>query len=132
MSWTPDPELHQMFLDELTTRAGRMVEGADAVSSGDVGSIDLSTMKREGHTIKGTSRVMGYDAIGAAAEMLERVWRGMADGTVATSAEIGTALSAVASQLEAAGRSGNISGTANLSAAVAALGDLVPGVVASL
>lgn len=128
MAWSPDPELHQMFLDELDQRSGRLATAARALAAGDDGSIDLPAMRREGHTIKGTARVMGYEAIGSVAVMLEEVWDGISTGDVEADADLGDALAALCVELELAGRENPETGTPSLRAAAAAVHDLVPDV----
>ena len=127
MAWSPDPELHQMFLDELDERLSRISSGATAMVAGDMDAIDLSAMRREGHTVKGTARVMGYEAVGLAAGLIEEVWDRISSGDVDPSAVLGDALLLLSAQLELAGRESPQSGSASLVAAVARLHDLAPG-----
>ncbi len=75
MSWSNDPELQQMFVDEVTERSARLIEGAKALSAGTMTSQEAGDLLREGHTIKGTGRVMGYEDVGSAGLMLEMLWR---------------------------------------------------------
>lgn len=75
MSWSNDPELQQMFVDEVTERSARLIEGAKALRSGTMTSQEAGDLLREGHTIKGTGRVMGYEDVGSAGLMLEMLWR---------------------------------------------------------
>ena len=103
MAWSPDPELQQMFLDELHQRSGRLASGARALVAGEEGSVDVSAMRREGHTIKGTARVMGYEAVGSAALMIEQIWDGIADGAFEATAALGKALAVLVEKLEMAG-----------------------------
>lgn len=56
-----------------------------------------STMFREGHTIKGTARVMGFEAISRAGVMLESAWRDIKQGEMKPSVELATALEDLAS-----------------------------------
>ena len=126
MAWSPDPELHQMFLDELDQRSGRLASGSDTMAAGDVQAVDFAAMRREGHTIKGTARVMGYEAIGLVAQMIESIWDAIAAGDVDGSAELGTALSKLCVELELAGRENPQTGTADLRAAVEAVAALAP------
>ncbi|MFV9671813.1 MAG: response regulator [Acidimicrobiia bacterium] len=75
MSWSNDPELQQMFVDEVTERSARLIEGAKALRAGTMTSQEAGDLLREGHTIKGTGRVMGYEDVGSAGLMLEMLWR---------------------------------------------------------
>jgi two-component system chemotaxis sensor kinase CheA len=73
-----------------------------------------STMLREGHTIKGTGRVMGFDTISVAGQQLEMLWRRVQSEELAPSAEIGEGIVRVASQLTAAGGGDPETGTPEL------------------
>ena len=80
MSWSNDPELQQMFVEEVTERSARLVEGAQALRAGSMTPQEAGDLLREGHTIKGTGRVMGYEDVGAAGLMLEMLWRWIQHG----------------------------------------------------
>ena len=114
-------------LDELDERLSRISSGATAMVAGDMDAIDLSAMRREGHTVKGTARVMGYEAVGLAAGLIEEVWDRISSGDVDPSAALGDALLLLSTQLELAGRESPQSGSVSLVAAVARLHDLAPG-----
>ncbi len=64
-----------MFVDEVTERSARLIEGAKALRAGTMTSQEAGDLLREGHTIKGTGRVMGYEDVGSAGLMLEMLWR---------------------------------------------------------
>ncbi len=128
MGWSPDPELQQMFLDELDQRSGRLASGARALAAGDEGSVDVAAMRREGHTIKGTARVMGYEAIGSAALMIEEIWDGIADGAIEATPNLGMALEVLVEKLEMAGHENPQAGTADLRRAAVAVHEFVPAV----
>ena len=128
MAWSPDPELHRMFLDELDQRTGRLASGAKALVSGDASSVDLTAMHREGHTIKGTARVMGYEAVAIGGVVLEAVWDGIAAGDVEPTASVGEALVDLCEALREAGRADAGAGTPGLVSALEAIGSEVPGV----
>jgi chemotaxis protein histidine kinase CheA len=80
VSWSNDPELQQMFVEEVTERSARLIEGARALRAGTMTPQDAGDLLREGHTIKGTGRVMGYEDVGAAGLMLEMLWRWIQHG----------------------------------------------------
>lgn len=80
MDFQNDPELEQLFKDELDERAGSLIEGARAMAAGEPTSELAGKMLREGHTIKGTGRVMGYEGIARAGETSEFVWRWIQSG----------------------------------------------------
>jgi hypothetical protein len=56
-----------MFVEEVTERSARLVAGAQALSAGTMTPQEAGDLLREGHTIKGTGRVMGYEDVGSAA-----------------------------------------------------------------
>ena len=74
--------MQKMFLDEVTERSARLVEGAQALRAGTVSPQEAGDLLREGHTIKGTGRVMGYDEVGSAGLMLEMIWRWIQQGDI--------------------------------------------------
>lgn len=121
MTWTDDPELQAMFMSELEERAARLVEGGQAMVAGAVDDEIATTMLREGHTIKGTGRVMGYDAVSMAGQQLELLWRRIHSGELDPSPELGEAVVAVSSVLAAAGNADPDAGTTELSDAMDAL-----------
>jgi len=82
VGWSNDPEMQKMFLDEVTERSARLVEGAQALRAGTVSPQEAGDLLREGHTIKGTGRVMGYDDVGSAGLMLEMIWRWIQQGDI--------------------------------------------------
>ena len=102
MSWSADPELLQMFLDEVTERSARLIEGGKAMQKGGVDDEMSGVMLREGHTIKGTARVMGFEAISDAGKMIEDLWRGVKSGEIEPYPNLGRCLVALAGTLEAA------------------------------
>ncbi|MCP4964453.1 MAG: response regulator [bacterium] len=99
MSWSADPELLQMFLDEVAERSQRLIEGGKAMKSGGVDDEMSSVMLREGHTIKGTARVMGFEAISDAGKMIEDLWRAVKAGDVEPYPNLGRCLVALSETL---------------------------------
>ena len=77
-----DPELQEMFAGEVAERSARLAEGARALRNGDMDSQMAGELMREGHTIKGTGKVMGYDQVATAGHMLELVWRWIQHGQI--------------------------------------------------
>ena len=59
-----------MFLDEVAERSERLIEGGQAMQRGSVDEEMAGVMLREGHTIKGTARVMGFEAMSDAGKMI--------------------------------------------------------------
>jgi chemotaxis protein histidine kinase CheA len=115
-----------MFLDELDQRSGRLASAARLLANGDAGSLDVSAMRREGHTIKGTARVMGYETIGLVALMIEEIWDGIAAGDLDATASLGEALAKLCVEMELAGRENPQLGTPSLREAAAAVHEIVP------
>ena len=75
MDFQNDPELEKLFKDELDERSESLASGARAMAAGEL-TMDLAgRMLREGHTIKGTGRVMGYEGIARGGETCQLVWR---------------------------------------------------------
>lgn len=99
MSWNQDPELQELFRSELAERTERLVVGARAMETGEVTDELAGQMLREGHTIKGTGRVMGFEAISRAGQSLEQVWRRVQHGDIESSPSLGEALGRLASVL---------------------------------
>ena len=91
-----------MFLDEVDERSKRLIEGGQAMKSGAVDGEMAGVMLREGHTIKGTARVMGFEAISDAGKMIEDLWRGVKAGDIEPYPNLGRSLVALAESLMAA------------------------------
>ncbi len=91
-----------MFLDEVTERSARLIEGGQAMQRGGVDDEMAGIMLREGHTIKGTARVMGFEAISDAGKMIEDLWRAVKSGEIEPYPNLGRSLVALAGTLEAA------------------------------
>lgn len=117
-----------MFLDELEQRSGRLAAAAAALASGEPSAVDLPSIRREGHTIKGTARVMGYEAVAAAAVVIEAAWDGIATESVDPSIELGTSLGALTQALLDAGRTDPVGGTPELRATLEALAGAAPAI----
>ncbi len=102
MAWSNDPEMQKMFIDEVTERSARLVEGAQALRAGTVTPQEAGDLLREGHTIKGTGRVMGYDDVGSAGLMLEMIWRWIQQGEITPAPLFGRVLEALSSAIPSA------------------------------
>ncbi|NND02686.1 MAG: hypothetical protein HKN91_07860, partial [Acidimicrobiia bacterium] len=127
MTWTIDPELQAMFMSELSERSARLVEGGQAMVAGEIDDEIIGTMLREGHTIKGTGRVMGFDAVSIAGQQIELLWRRVQSGELEASAELGNAVIGVASVLEDAGAGDPEQGTPELTEALRVLDEALGG-----
>ncbi|MFV1999488.1 MAG: response regulator [Acidimicrobiia bacterium] len=92
MEFENDPELERLFKDELDERAASLGEGAQAMLDGEITSEIAGRMLREGHTIKGTGRVMGYEGIARGGETCELIWRWIQQGDLESSSMLGRTL----------------------------------------
>jgi chemotaxis protein histidine kinase CheA len=81
-----------MFLDEVAERSERLIEGGQAMQRGSVDDEMSSVMLREGHTIKGTARVMGFEALSDAGKMIEDLWRAVKAGEIQPYPNLGRCL----------------------------------------
>ncbi len=87
-----DAELHELFVNELTERSAYLQQGARSMREGSDVAYVASDMAREGHTIKGTGRVMGYDDVASAGLMCEDIWRWIQRGELDPFPALGEAL----------------------------------------
>lgn len=99
MDWQNDPELAKLFKDEMDERSSSLAEGADAVLAGEITAEISSQMLREGHTVKGTGRVMGYEGIARGGEACELVWRFIQQGDLPLSPMLGRTLALLAESI---------------------------------
>lgn len=103
MPFSDDAELLQLFRGEIAERAARLVEGARACAGGaPIEKGRANDLYREGHTVKGTARMMGFTAISDAGKLLEEVWKGVHDGETAMNPTLAGALAQLAGALEGA------------------------------
>ena len=103
MSFSDDAELLDLFRAEISERAARLVEGARAGAGGAaIEKARANDLYREGHTVKGTARMMGFTAISDAGKLLEETWKGVHDGEVTMTPTLAGALAQLAAGLEAA------------------------------
>ena len=114
MSWGIDPELQEMFYGELDERATRLSEGAAELRAGSVPADRAGAMMREAHTIKGTGRVLGFEAVAHVGEVLEDLWRGVQSGDIEINGDATAALINVTATLSSAGRGDPVTGTPEL------------------
>ena len=80
MTFDDDLELQRLFSGEVSERSELLAQGARSLASGDVTAVLVDDMYREGHTIKGTARMMGFNAVSDAGKLLEDVWRADVSG----------------------------------------------------
>ena len=99
LSFADDHELQALFRTEVSERAKRLINGASAMADGLLEPGCAHEMYREGHTIKGTARMMGFNAIADAGKLLEDVWRSIDEGETRPDRNHGRVLGALAKQL---------------------------------
>jgi chemotaxis protein histidine kinase CheA len=116
-----EDDLQRLFAGEVEERSARLLAGAEGLASGGLGEEELRTMVREGHTVKGTARMMGFTAISDAGKALEEAWRAIAAGEAGVDVEVASALSMLAGQLLPAVRADPASGTPGLANGIRAL-----------
>jgi chemotaxis protein histidine kinase CheA len=112
MDWQNDPELEKLFKDELDERSASLAEGARSMMDDEITSELAGRMLREGHTIKGTGRVMGYEGIARGGEACEFIWRFVQQGDVAPSSMLGRTLLMLAEAIPTA-LGGDIAGVSD-------------------
>jgi len=117
-----DAELLAIFREELTSRAENLVLGAHDLGVSGVSRDRASDLLRDGHTIKGSARMMGFDALGDAGEALEVAWRSIVDSSFnGDVADFASRVGNVAALLLPTMEANPVEGTPKLEAAVAAL-----------
>ncbi|GBE25046.1 gliding motility regulatory protein [bacterium BMS3Bbin02] len=114
MTWAADPELLEMFLGEVEERSARLVEGSTAMVEGSLSEQLSGEMVRQAHTIKGTGRVMGFDAIARVGDVLERLWREIQQGSHPADEELGALIKRLVEELTPASRANAKIGTLRL------------------
>ena len=121
VDWNQDDELQVIFRTEMEERSPRLVEGAQAMIDGALTAETTELCTREAHTIKGTAKVMGFQAIGDAGGRLESDWKAIQDHELEPTEALGRRFLAVSSQLLPAITADPQQGTPELSAALRAL-----------
>ena len=115
-----DVELRELFHSEVTERSERLINGARAYA--DEPSVDLARdMHREGHTIKGIARMMGFSALRDAGKLLEETWRGIHEGEIAVTDGLARAVEGLSAELLPAADAHSQAGTPGLADAVRAV-----------
>jgi two-component system sensor histidine kinase and response regulator WspE len=111
-----------MFVEEVTERSARLVAGAQALSAGTMTPQEAGDLLREGHTIKGTGRVMGYEDVGSAGLMLEMLWRWIQHGDITPDPVLGRFLEALSASIPR-----SVDDSTDLVAAMNAIHELLAG-----
>ncbi len=114
MTWAADPELLEMFLDEVEERSTRLVAGSTAIVEGMLTEQLAGEMVRQAHTIKGTGRVMGFDAIARVGDVLERLWREIQQGSRPADEKLGALIKRLVEELIPSSRANAKIGTLRL------------------
>ena len=120
MDWNQDDELQEIFRSEMNERVPRLIDGARAMIDGSLTAEITELCAREAHTIKGTAKVMGFEAIGDAGGRLEADWKALQDYSLDPSELLGRHLLAISSQLLPAIAADPQQGSPELSAAMLA------------
>jgi two-component system, chemotaxis family, sensor kinase CheA len=121
LTFSSDLELERLFSGEVEERAEALIEGARALAEGAVSEEMLEDMYREGHTIKGTARMMGFVAVSDAGKLLEDAWKELRDGEQPSNAAIAGALEALSQQLVPAVTADPATGTPELASGMRAV-----------
>ena len=116
-----EQDLQQLFAGEVQERTARLMAGAEAMAAGHLDEETLQTMIREGHTLKGTARMMGFAAISDAGKALEDAWRAVAAGEIVADGEVASALALLAGEMVSGMRADPATGTPGLAAGMRAL-----------
>jgi len=122
-----DLELQHLFAGEIEERATSLVGGARQLAMGETPPELLGDMYREGHTIKGTARMMGYSAISDAGKLLEDAWRSLREQEIDGDERLAGALGRLAGELLGAVAADPGSGTPGLAAGMRELRRLLQG-----
>jgi chemotaxis protein histidine kinase CheA len=101
-AFNDDLELERLFAGEIEERSARLIAGAVSLAASQPTESLYGDMVREGHTIKGTARMMGYSAVSDAGKLLEDVWRTLRDGEIDPDPALAIPLERLARELEGA------------------------------
>jgi len=86
------PELTELFRQELEERSDALLQAARALLIGDLEPSDFEDAVRHAHTVKGSARLMGDEAIASAAAMLEQTWRALREQRLEATTEVAASL----------------------------------------
>jgi len=122
-----DTELRGLFRSEIAERAEALSSGARSFGAGTGSEALAADLFREGHTVKGTARMMGYTALSDAGRLLEEVWRGAHEGRATVAPDLAALLERVADALLPAVDADPETGTSALAEAAAGLRSALSG-----
>lgn len=92
------PELSELFRQELEERTDALVQAARMLLVGALAS-PMEDSIRDAHTIKGSARLMGDEAVASAAAALEQAWRAVSEERLEPTTEVAAALIELAEEL---------------------------------
>ncbi|MFQ5947578.1 MAG: response regulator [Acidimicrobiia bacterium] len=118
MTWNQDAELQKVFRDEVSERAGRLAAAARSMVDGAPTAEEAKAMLRDGHALKGTAKMMGFEAIAEAGRALEDAWRRVERDELDPSPGLAAALEALSMELLPTLEADPERGTPGLSGAV--------------
>lgn len=121
MAFTDDLELQALFGGEVADRAHALVTGARSLAEAKPSDSLFHDMYREGHTVKGTARMMGYIAVADAGKLLEDAWKALRDGEHPAGPEVAVALESLSEALLPAIDADPVTGTPELAAGMRAV-----------
>ncbi|MDH3500644.1 MAG: Hpt domain-containing protein, partial [Acidimicrobiia bacterium] len=127
MDWGDSAELHDIFVAEVADRASTLLQAARAIKDGTYVPSPTNDRTRDAHTVKGSSRVMGFDYAADAAQEMEEVWRRIESGDMEPYPGLGTSLEAVTTAMQSVVEDATDQHFQHLSLAVATLRRLVDG-----
>ncbi len=127
MTFPPDLELERLFGGEVEERSDALARGARALAAGDVSEGLYQDMYREGHTIKGTARMMGFLAVSDAGKLLEDAWKELRDAEQIPTPILADALEVLSCELLPAVAADPATGTPELAAGMRAVREAMRG-----
>ena len=90
-----DPELIELYRTEMAERVAALTEGAAAMAADSFPVARLEEFRREAHTLKGPSRVMGMLEPGDAGEIMEDLYKDIIEARRVPSVGLGRGLAAL-------------------------------------
>ncbi len=116
MTFSSDLESERLFGGEMEEHSDALAKGARALAAGATSESLLQDMYHEGHTVKGTARMMGYIAVSDAGKLLEDTWKALRDAEQTSTPTLAAALEALSSRLLPAVAADPVTGTPELAA----------------
>ncbi len=95
MDWSKDPELKEIFEEELRERSERLARYSRALTNRALPKSKYEDAKRDAHTIKGNASVMGHRKVSDAIAVVEDVWKGVVAGLGTGGASFGNLMAEV-------------------------------------